>query len=206
MATTGVPFTTDDGIAVNSRRVPLVIVAAAIAVAIAVSIGSTSSPGSASSPNPRDPDRVAKVGLAADGDQPWFVKMYWILGSGLLPTRQTFYGPIDADPVITAMEDGPSQSLFVPGLGTAIAPGRVVRSATTAGDRVVVNLDPAYQSGMGGQQVLGLAQLALTLTSIPGIHSVEFEVDGRNVAVPTAGQAAVTRPVDKADYSELLTR
>jgi spore germination protein GerM len=132
--------------------------------------------------------------------------MYWILGSGLLRHPASFYGPVDADPVITALEDGPAQALYVPGLETAIARGGVVRSATTAGNRIVVDLDPAYESGMGGQQLLGLAQLALTFTSMPGIRSVEFDVNGRNVAVPTSAQAAVTRPVDKADYIGLLSR
>jgi hypothetical protein len=202
MATTGVALTMQDGIAVTRHRVPLVLVAAAIAVAIGVSI-STSTP-SASSATPRDADRVSSVGLAANGDQPWSAEMYWLLGSSLIPTRQAFYGPVDAAPVVTALEDGPAQGLYVAGLGTAIAPGRVVRSAATAGDRVLVNLDPAYESGMGGQQLLGLAEITLTLTSMPGIRTVEFDIDGRNVAVPTSSQATVTRPVGKADYVNLL--
>jgi hypothetical protein len=204
MATTGAALTMQDGIAVTRHRVPLVLVAAAIAVAIGVSI-STSTQSASSSTPPRDPDRVSSVGLAASGDQPWSVTMYWLLGSSLIPTRQAFYGPVDATPVITTLEDGPAQALYVPGLGSAIAAGRVVRSVATAGDRVIVNLDPAYQSGMGGQQLLGLAELALTVTSMPGIRDVEFDIDGRNVAVPTSSQAAVTRPVDKADYVNLLS-
>jgi spore germination protein GerM len=115
-----------------------------------------------------------------------------------------FYGPVDADPVITALEDGPAQGLYVPGLGTAIARAGVVRSVATAGDLVVVALDPDYATAMLGQQLLGLGQVALTLTSMPGIHSVEFEVNGDNVAVPTSSQAAVTRPVGRADYIDLL--
>ncbi len=190
----------------NGRRVPLVLVAVAIAAAIAVSLGTTSTPTASSSTNPSEPERASSVQGPAAGDQPWTVQMYWTLGSGLLRYPASYYGPVDADPVVAALEAGPSQAQFVPGLSTAIARTGVIRSATTAGDRVFVDLDPGYESAMGGQQLLGLGQLALTLTSMPGIHSVEFDVGGRNVAVPTSAQAAVTRPVDKADYIDLLSR
>ena len=188
----------------NGRHIPLVLVAVAIAVAIGLSIGTTSSHVASSSTNPPVPERAASIRGTTPGNQAWSVEMYWIIGSGLLRDQRVFYGPVDADPVITALEDGPAQGLYVPGLGTAIARNGVVRSVTTAGDRVVVDLDPGFATGMQGHELLGLGQLTLTLTSMPGIHNVEFDVSGANVAVPTSAQAAVTRPVGRADYIDLL--
>ena len=67
-------------------------------------------------------------------------------------------------------------------------------------DTVVVELAEVT----GPDQVLAIAQVVMTLTSLPGVDSVQFVRDDETVEVPLPDGTLVRRPLTAADYSSLL--
>ena len=53
-------------------------------------------------------------------------------------------------------------------------------------------------------QILALAQVVCTLTSLPGIGQVHFTRDGKAVDIPRADGSLTNRPVARADYDSLF--
>jgi spore germination protein GerM len=67
-----------------------------------------------------------------------------------------------------------------------------------------IDLAAAFLELDGETQVLALAQLVLTLTSLPGIGQVAITTSGAPADVPRADGTTTSDPVAAADYSELI--
>lgn len=73
-------------------------------------------------------------------------------------------------------------------------------------DRGVATIDlaPSFLDLQGEAQVLALAQLVLTLTSLPGVGQVAINVAGVPAEVPRADGTTTSEPVAAIDYAELV--
>jgi hypothetical protein len=115
--------------------------------------------------------------------------------------------PLPATPasVLQALLAGPIQRELDAGLGSAV-PARVSVDESTAVPGLVRLQVPPPESSSGARtdEVLGYGQLVLTLTSLPGISSVQFVRDGKALSVPRGDGALSSAALTRRDYAELL--
>jgi hypothetical protein len=99
----------------------------------------------------------------------------------------------------TASESGDRE------ITTAIPTGSQLLGLTIDGDVATVDLSGEFESGGGSASVLTrLGQVVYTLTQFPTVRSVLFHVDGKPVTVFGGEGVILDKPVDRADYLDLL--
>jgi hypothetical protein len=93
--------------------------------------------------------------------------------------------------VLGALVQGPTDAEAAAGLQSALPPGTQVVSATLASGVATVDLAGTFGQLVGQAQIDAVAQIVFTATALTGVTSVAFELDGQQVAVPTASGADV---------------
>lgn len=96
---------------------------------------------------------------------------------------------------------GPTAAEADRGVRSALPPGSAALTALISDGVARVRLPASYGEVQGRSQVLAIAQIVYTLTSIDGITRVEFEIDGRPIDVPVDRGQLRDRPVSRADYA-----
>ncbi len=77
----------------------------------------------------------------------------------------------------------------------------MLRSITVDGDRATVDLRGALDRAVGADRIDALAQMVYTLTELPPITRVRFELEGEPIEVPTRDGELTSRAVTRADYA-----
>jgi spore germination protein GerM len=67
-----------------------------------------------------------------------------------------------------------------------------------------IDLNRVFAAVGGEEEILAVAQIVLTATSIEGVDLVAFQLDGVPTDVPVASGALSVDPVGAADYSALV--
>jgi spore germination protein GerM len=101
--------------------------------------------------------------------------------------------PVPA-PLITilgALVDGPTNAEATGGLQSAVPPQTQVIAASVAGGVATVDLGGTFAQLVGPSEIEAVAQIVFTATALPGVTGVTFELNGQQVAVPTATGAEV---------------
>ncbi len=114
--------------------------------------------------------------------------------------------PATSDPaaLVAALVQGPTADEGTTGLRTAVLGPDFVRATTVDADVAVVELGPSFTTVNVDQQILALGQLVFTLTSLPGVNRVRFQLDDETTKVTRADGSTVTGAVSRADYDSLL--
>jgi len=68
----------------------------------------------------------------------------------------------------------------------------------------LVDLKSDFLQISSADQVLGLAQVVCTLTSLPGVGQVRFTLHGDPVEIPRADGSLTGEPVSRSDYEDLF--
>jgi hypothetical protein len=89
-------------------------------------------------------------------------------------------------------------------LATALPPGIQLSVAGMDGDTVTVDLSGTDQAPSGQQSRRAVAQIVLTVTSLPELHAVRLTRDGDPVEAPLPSGELTSAPLTAADYSSLL--
>lgn len=108
-----------------------------------------------------------------------------------------------ADPaVLAALVDGPTGAEASAGLQTDVPATTKVLSVSTSSATQVATVDFSSDFGqvVGPEQILPVAQVVFTMTSLPGITSVLFQLEGQAIDVPTGSGAQVPGPVSRAQF------
>lgn len=100
--------------------------------------------------------------------------------------------------VTTRAEDVP-----VAGASTAVPAGTTVLGTRLEGGTLTVDLSRRFGRVVGPARQAAVAQIVLTLTELPGVERVRFEVAGDPVTVPTPDQGDAD-VVDECDMAPLL--
>lgn len=149
----------------------------------------------------RQPDAT---GLQANGEQRiFFVTDLGKTGGSRLQqvSRQVANTPAQ---VLAALFKGPTDAELNSKLRTAIPAAAVVLApASTSGDLVTVNLDATLASTGGDRQILAIAQIVYTLTSIDGVNRVRILIDGVPREWPTEDGTPRSEPLTRFAYAEL---
>lgn len=93
--------------------------------------------------------------------------------------------------VLGALVAGPTDAEAVDGLQSAVPAGTVIVSAPVASGVATVNLTGTFAQLVGQAQIDAVAQIVFTATAVTGVTSVAFQLDGQQVAVPTANGVEV---------------
>ena len=153
-------------------------------------------------PQTRDPSTPAPTGT----ERPY---VYMMRNDSLVPVKASATDVGDParaiSEVLDQLAEGPSEADRLAGLSTALGPDTGFR--LTGFDDGVARIDIA-----AGEQVpspsrvpLAVAQVVLSVTSVPAVDSVLISRDGTPVELPLPGGALTAAPVTGRDYAELVT-
>ena len=130
------------------------------------------------------------------------IVVYLVSPRGLVGTvRKTKQAPTGAV-ALGELESGPTPAESAGGLVTTLAGGAVSLVDVRQG-RATVRLDSSFE-GPQAIPVQTIAQVVLTLTSVPTIDRVVFETNGERVEVPRGDGTTTGAPVGAADYQPLI--
>ncbi len=138
---------------------------------------------------------------AADVDVPLFL----VQAEKLVKVNRTAQSDSLPD-VLHLLVAGPREAELAAGLRTAINPETSLRSARVDGETAIVDLSAALVEVGGQEQILAVAQIVLTATTVPGVRAVRFLLEGEAVEVPRADGTLTSEALGPADYDDLLHR
>lgn len=105
--------------------------------------------------------------------------------------------------VLAQLAEGPSESERADGLSTALGPGTSIRLQAVTRGVATVDLSPGDQVPAASRVPLAVAQVVLSVTSVPGVDEVLVTRDGKPVELPLPGGALTGAPVGARDYLPL---
>jgi spore germination protein GerM len=129
-------------------------------------------------------------------------------GPFLVPVyREAEAGTDSAMAVVEALLAGPTSGEITgtPAISTAIPEGTEVLSADISDGLATVDLSGEYDDGGGSFGMFArLAQVVYTLTRLPDVDEVAFEIEGEMVAVFSSEGIELDGPQQRDDYYDLL--
>jgi len=129
------------------------------------------------------------------------VTLYLVFGDALVPVERVV--PRDATPldVVRLLVQGPTSDEVARGLTTYVTPDADPADVDVRADRAVVALTGALQvTSNSDRRTLAIAQLVYTLTALPGIDRVVFELDGARAEVPAGDGTLVRTPLQRSAF------
>jgi hypothetical protein len=135
---------------------------------------------------------------------PVVAELAWVRDRQLVVEQVPFFSPPSPSTVVSLLERGPIQTEPNAGLRSPLGGAEVIRGAERMGRVAVVRVGSFPTDLPEADQVLGLGQLVISLTSLPDIDGVVLEADGEPVDVPLPDGSLVRRPLRRSDYEPLL--
>jgi spore germination protein GerM len=134
--------------------------------------------------------------------------VYLVRDQVLVPVRSRTRQPTDPGAavagVLAQLTEGPSEGQRQAGLSTALGPGTAIRLTALEGGLARVDLAAGDQVPAASRVPLAVAQVVLSVTSVPGVDSVLVTRDGDAVELPLPGGALTASPVTAGDYASLV--
>jgi spore germination protein GerM len=133
------------------------------------------------------------------------VKIYLADADGKLEavTRQVT-APTTPAKAIVALLNGPSKD-EADKLHSAITTDTKLLGIDGPADGLVtLDLSHHLLDITGRQQILALSQVVYTVTELPSVDRVLFQIDGENVEVPNGNGTLTASPLGRLSYSDLL--
>ncbi len=106
---------------------------------------------------------------------------------------------------VAALLQGPTNAETTFGITTSITtstPTRVL-NVSTEGATITVNLTSEFAQLTGPELISAVAQIVYTVTEVPSVTGVLFEISGQPVSVPVASGTLASSPVNRSAYSSL---
>ena len=128
--------------------------------------------------------------------------VYWVSGRGLVPEPVSFGSAPESSRLIDILERGPatsSQELRSAVSGPDVLSGSSVDEAT-----VEVEVGEDFEDLIASEQTLAVAQLVLTVTTVPGVEEVAIRRRGQVVDVLLPDGTLVRRPLRRNDYASMV--
>lgn len=143
------------------------------------------------------PEVVPEEATPADEEGPSTL-VFFIQGETLVPVERGV-SPTPGGAIRTLLE-GPRDTEAAIGLRSAIPAGTTLLRAAVDGELATIDLSSSFSSIVGPEQVLALAQLVYTATSIPGITQAAFAIEGSRIDVARGDGSLSSGPVSRLDY------
>jgi hypothetical protein len=129
--------------------------------------------------------------------------VYWVTGDSVSPLRRPNTESTVAE-AVGALRAGPTVGESLAGYRNAITSEDMILGASEGAGRATVDLSSEFLLLPSGEQLLVLAQVVYTLTVIPGVGLVEFQLEGSPLSVPTSDGSSKSEPVSRDDYDDVL--
>jgi hypothetical protein len=129
---------------------------------------------------------------------------YFVRNGQLSEVSSEASSPVSPDSAMKTLLAGPDANSVRLGLRTALVGDRLVRSSAVSGGTAVVDLGEDFSALAPREQLLGLGQIVLTLTTLRGIGSVDFSVLGKRAEVRVGDGSLTPGPVTRDDYLSLI--
>ncbi len=110
----------------------------------------------------------------------------------------------DLESVVAEAAAGPTSAEARAGIWNAIPAPSSVQGTRLNGSVAEVDLSPDFAAIGGRDEILAIAQLVLSATSLSEVDAVTFSLNGAETDVPRADGALVSRPLTTEDYRELV--
>lgn len=105
---------------------------------------------------------------------------------------------------VRGLLQGPRETEAEGGLRSAVPAGTEVLSTSLVDGLATIDLSEDFASVVGPEQVLALAQLVYTATSIPEAVAVRIAIAGAPIAAARGDGSLSTGPVRREDYPDFL--
>lgn len=179
---------------------------AALVVALLLSAGCARTSGTVEVPPEDLPFGVARRPTpSTTAARTTHVTVYFVRAQRLASARRRIQaGPLSAAALGRALLDGPDARERAAGLRTYLPVavsllGVVVREGVATVDLSAEFQKPAPKDAIA----LRVAQVAWTLTELPGVNEVAFSIDGEPISVSAVDGTSLERPVRRGDYARL---
>lgn len=146
---------------------------------------------------------VTPAPIAAGGERPASrapgARVFLVRDRCVVAVERTLAEP-GLEATLRRLLEGPIEVEVAAGLRSAIPPLTGLRSVGQEGSTAMIDLTGAFVEVGGQEQILAVAQLVLTATSVPGVERARFALEGHGVEVPSAEGTLVPGPLSAADY------
>jgi spore germination protein GerM len=132
------------------------------------------------------------------------VELCLISGDHLTRNLTELATPLSVTRTLQALVDAPRSALPARTRSAINDPNLVIARATTRG---VANIDLKADFTTQippADQILAIAQIVCTVTSLPGVGQVHFTRAGKPIEIPRADSSLTRLSVSRADYEPLL--
>jgi spore germination protein GerM len=131
--------------------------------------------------------------------------VYLVQDGRLVAVTRRVPAPPTPAAALAALQSGPTGPESDAGLTTSVPAGSTLNEQPSTSTNVNVDVPLPVGSGSGrSDEVLGYAQVVLTLTSVPGVTSVHFLRRGQSLDVPRGDGSLTSTPLTRRDYASLL--
>ena len=157
-----------------------------------------------------EPEAVeVEVAVAADDATPTpgdvaAVSVYLVRDNALVHVTRNLPSPPASGVIFESLLGPVAEPEQRAGLRTAIPPDTQVIALKEDGTLLQIDLSREFASVGGEEEILAVAQIVLTASSIEGIDLVTFALDGVPTGVPVASGALSDNPVGARDYESLV--
>ncbi|GAA1803863.1 hypothetical protein GCM10009682_27050 [Luedemannella flava] len=178
------------------------IVATALAVAVLAGCGIQPE----TSPTPIDrPFRPAASSTATPPPTGTLSeKLYLIEDGTLVPVTRHVGRTPTVEQLLADLRSAPNDTERESGLTNALLGTNTVTSVRMSGAQAVIELAAPVDGTARTDDQLAYAQLVCTLTSLPGVETVQFTHDGRPIGVPRGDGSVSTAPLSVEDYAAMI--
>jgi spore germination protein GerM len=132
------------------------------------------------------------------------VSIYLLRDDSLVSVTRDLPAPPTLDIVLDSLLGPVTEPEQRAGLRTAIPRGTEILAIDEDGAELLVDLSRTFAAVGGEEEILAVAQIVMTATSIDGVDFVSFQLDGVPTDVPVANGALSADPVGADDYTSLV--
>lgn len=132
------------------------------------------------------------------------IQVYYVTADRLVARARLIPSPATVTTAMGALLAGPTAAEAQAGIRSTIPSATQLLDARVSSRTAVLDLSANFAGSGGPDQILAIAQVVDTMTSLPGVTAVLFELAGQPVDVPNANGTLVTGPVSGTDYAALL--
>jgi len=132
------------------------------------------------------------------------VSIYLVRDASLVNVTRDLPAPSTLEIVFDSLLSPVTEPEQRSGLRTAIPRATEVLAIDEEGATLQVDLSQEFAAVGGEEEVLAVAQIVMTATSIEGIELVAFRLEGVPTDVPVANGALSDDPVGAEDYVSLI--
>lgn len=132
------------------------------------------------------------------------VPIYLVRDDNLVPVTRDLPSPSTPQLVLESLLGRVTEPEQRAALRTAIPGDTRLLDVTSEGAVLSIDLSREFASVGGDEEILAVAQIVLTATSIEAVDLVTFLLEGIPTDVPVAGGALSDDPVDASDYESRI--